>query len=68
MFINIDGLAKQKKPGIVPAFRTCHLFQLRIEEPRSELRGIVDRKEFCLLFDSLAYPAASDGECARCRG
>jgi len=37
-----------------------------IEEPRSKLLGIFDCKEFCQFFDSLANPAASCGECARC--
>ena len=39
-----------------------------MEEPRSKLRGIFDRKEFCLFFGSLANPAASDGKYARCCG
>jgi hypothetical protein len=39
-----------------------------IEEPRSKLRGIFDRKELGLFFDSLANPAASGGECTRCCG
>jgi hypothetical protein len=39
-----------------------------IEDPCSKLRGIFDRKECGLFYDSLAYPAASGGECARFRG
>ena len=39
-----------------------------IEEPRRKRRGIFDRKEFGLFLDSLADPAASGGECARCCG
>ncbi len=30
----------------------------RIEAPRGKLRGIIPRKVFCLIFDSLANPAA----------
>ncbi|MFC1895736.1 sensor histidine kinase [Thermodesulfobacteriota bacterium] len=30
--------------------------------------GNLHRKVFCLIFDSLAHPAASCGECARCCG
>ncbi|MDI6687574.1 MAG: sigma-54 dependent transcriptional regulator, partial [Desulfobacterales bacterium] len=37
-----------------------------IEAPRRKQRGIFDCKEFCQFFDSLANPAASSGECARC--
>ena len=36
-----------------------------IEDPCSKLQGIFDRKECGLFYDSLAYPAASGGECAR---
>ena len=39
-----------------------------IEAPCSKLQGIFDRKECGLFFDSLAYPAAIGGECARFRG
>jgi hypothetical protein len=39
-----------------------------IEDPCSKLQGIFDRKECGLFYDSLAYPAASGGECARSRG
>jgi hypothetical protein len=39
-----------------------------IENPCSKLQGIFDRKECGLFYDSLAYPAASGGECARFRG
>jgi hypothetical protein len=35
------------------------------EAPCSKLQGIFDRKECGLFYDSLAYPAASGGECAR---
>ncbi len=53
--------------------------EYRIEPPRSKLRGILPRKEFCLIFDTLANPAApvkrdlrfattSHGECAHCCG
>jgi hypothetical protein len=43
-------------------------FRPIIEEPRSKLRGIFDRKELGLFFVSLANPAASGGECTRCCG
>jgi hypothetical protein len=36
--------------------------------PCSKLQGIFDRKECGLFYDSLAYPAASGGECARFSG
>jgi len=36
-----------------------------IKDPCSKLQGIFDRKESSLFSDSLAYPAASGGECAR---
>jgi hypothetical protein len=36
--------------------------------PCSKRQGIFDRKECGLFYDSLAYPAASGGECARFRG
>ncbi len=36
------------------------------EAPCSKLQESFDCKEFCLFFDSLANPAASCGECARC--
>jgi hypothetical protein len=36
-----------------------------IEAPCSKLQGIFDRKECRHFLDSLAYPAASCGECAR---
>jgi len=36
--------------------------------PCSLLQGIFDRKESGLFCDSLAYPAARGGECARFRG
>jgi hypothetical protein len=39
-----------------------------IEEPRSKLRGIFDRKELGLFFVSLANPAASGGVSTRCCG
>jgi hypothetical protein len=39
-----------------------------IEDPCSKLQGIFDRRECGLFYDSLAYPAASGGECARFRG
>jgi hypothetical protein len=41
---------------------------IAIEDPCSKLQGIFDRKECCLFYDSLAYSAASGGECARFRG
>jgi len=37
----------------------------KIEALRSKLRGIFDRKDFLSVFDSLANPEASSGECAR---
>ena len=56
--------------------KTSNTFNLNlgIEEPCSKLQGIFDCKEFCLFFDSLAFPAAtrlsssksSCGECTRC--
>ena len=33
---------------------------------QASLQGISDCKEFCQFFDSLAFPAASCGECERC--
>ena len=39
-----------------------------IEDPCSKLQGIFDRKECSLLKNSITYPAASGGECARFRG
>jgi hypothetical protein len=38
---------------------------LVVEDPCSLLQGIFDRKESGLFYDSLAFPAASGGECAR---
>jgi hypothetical protein len=46
--------------------RLCNKSKLKI--PCSKLQGIFDRKECGLFYDSLAYPAASGGECARFRG
>jgi hypothetical protein len=39
-----------------------------IDDPCRKRQGIFDRKDFRFLFDSLANPAASSGECARFRG
>jgi hypothetical protein len=50
------------------AKRKISRFSRRIEDPCSKLQGIFDRKECGLFYDSLSYPAASGGECARFRG
>jgi hypothetical protein len=52
-------------PGIGPKTER-RFWDSGMEEPCSKLQGIFDCKEFCQFFDSLAYPAASCGVCARC--
>jgi hypothetical protein len=45
--------------------RIAETLKSLIEDLCSKLQGIFDRKESSLFSDSLAYPAASGGECAR---
>jgi hypothetical protein len=45
-----------------------HIAAAAIEIPCSKLQGIFDRVEFCLFYDSVAYPAANSGKCARLCG
>ena len=48
------------------ALKDSHQFSCKIEAPCSKLQGIFDCKEFYQFFDSLANPAASCGDSARC--